>query len=114
MAWTVTTYQTGQLISEVELNLLRDNFNALARHNHGSSTGSGAGAPEIGNATAGTGVGYVQHIGVGTSTGNPANPTSGSGDAILYGYQSGTQFRWRNGSGTIYLFIRYDHTHAGI
>lgn len=48
MAWAMTTYITGRLITHTDMNTLRDDLLELDLHNHGSSTGSGAGTAEIG------------------------------------------------------------------
>lgn len=48
MSWVTVTYRTGQLVTHTDLNTLRDDLNMLAQHNHGSSTGSGAGSAQLG------------------------------------------------------------------
>ncbi len=99
MAWTTGTWVNAQIPTEATLNaLIRDNLNMLALHNHGSSTGSGAGSAALGNLI--------------TVTMIDAAAPSAPGGSLTTIYSSATAFGVIAGGGTPRPFSTSGHEHA--
>lgn len=119
MAWVTVTYVTGRLITHTDLNTLRDDLLELDLHNHGSSSGSGAGTAELGpvkwlefrdGAAPASATGT--HTRVFTTAGTPGWV---SGTSYVYGVATyGSPSRYFPGTAETKLISNATHTHAAL
>ena len=118
MAFATPTYVTGKLVTHTDMNTLRDNLLELDLHNHGSSTGSGAGNSQIGpldymaiRDAAAPALASGTHTRVYTTAGNLAWV---AGVAFFYGEATyGSPAQYFPGSGSAgYIAANATHTHA--
>ena len=118
--WATPTYVTGRLVTHTDMNTLRDNLLELDLHNHGSSTGSGAGTAQIGpllymaiRDAAAPGSASGTHTRVFTTAGILAWV---AGTPYLYGVATyGTpSVYYPSTVGGVYIAANATHTHAAL